>query len=110
MSGQVTMNKNDILLEFHQDDTDLGKDVDVMTEIKFYVPPGSNYHEGEEGTTSVEALHKQIMANAAVSELSVGSGIVSFAEVPIVAPRGKFDFELYGAGCFFSCVVCYTAL
>jgi len=90
------MNKNDILLEFHQDDTDLGKDVDVMTEIKLFVPPGSNYNEGDEESTSVEALHKKILSLSAVNEMSSGSGICSFEEVPIVAPRGKFDFELYG--------------
>ena len=67
-----------------------------MTEIKFYVPPASNYHNGEEGTTSVEALHKQIKAHSSISEVGAGSGIVSFPEVPIVAPRGKFDLELYG--------------
>ena len=57
---QVTVTKNDLLIEFHQDDTDLGKEDDQLTEIKFFVPTNSRYNADNKEISGADALREMV--------------------------------------------------
>lgn len=86
-------NMNEVLLDFHDDDTVADKDEESIVAIKFYAPPAAQYDGAEE--TGAAALHQMVTARASITEIGAGDGIVSFDQVPIVAPRGRFDIELH---------------
>jgi len=116
---KATINKNEVLLEFHQDDTEVGRDDEILVEVKFYAPKGLRpvdadeegvkmlKHTGEEEdgdpeSLGVDHMHEMIKTRANISEIGAGDGVASFDQVPIVAPRGRFDIELHEKSSSFS--------
>jgi structure-specific recognition protein 1 len=96
----VIQGKNEISLEFQEDDTvDPGDD--VLTEMRLYIPPGladasAPAAEGEEpvALSAIEGFQKQIMDRASLGESS-DETIASFDDVLFITPRGRYDVEMY---------------
>ncbi|EIW73062.1 hypothetical protein TREMEDRAFT_14396, partial [Tremella mesenterica DSM 1558] len=108
--------KNEVSLEFappafKKDPKNLSlKPMDEMVEIRFYVPGKSVKPRGsdagsddeseveldEDGNeiTAAQALHSAIAEKADIGEV-VGDSIVSFSDVLILTPRGRYTLDFY---------------
>ncbi|CAE6500275.1 unnamed protein product, partial [Rhizoctonia solani] len=68
---------------------------DELTEIRFYVP---GTHEGEgdedEDVSAAQAFHDMIKEKADIGQV-IGDVLVSFSEVNIQTPRGRYDIDMF---------------
>ncbi|MGH0186958.1 UNVERIFIED_CONTAM: hypothetical protein FKN15_023276 [Acipenser sinensis] len=79
--SQCTPGKNEVALEFHQND-----DAEVsLMEVRFYVPPSST----DEGVDPVEVLSKADVIQA------TGDAVCIFRELQCLTPRGRYDIRIY---------------
>ncbi|KAM4032902.1 FACT complex subunit SSRP1 [Anomaloglossus baeobatrachus] len=83
--SQCTTGKNEVTLEFHQNDD---SDVSLM-EIRFYVPPTQ-----EDGGDPVEAFAKNVLSKADVIQ-ATGDAVCIFRELQCLTPRGRYDIRIY---------------
>ncbi|PSN31544.1 FACT complex subunit Ssrp1 [Blattella germanica] len=84
--SQCTTGKNEVTLEFHQND-----DAPVsLMEMRFHIP--SSELAGD--VDPVEAFHQQVMKQASVINLS-GDAITIFKEIQCLTPRGRYDIKLF---------------
>ncbi|KAL5477341.1 hypothetical protein EMCRGX_G024130 [Ephydatia muelleri] len=82
--SQAIPGKNEITLEFHQnDDTPVS-----LVEMRFHIPN----MEGSEDP--VKEFHKKVIAKADVMQ-ATGDAIVVFPEVPCLTPRGRYGLKAY---------------
>jgi len=82
--SQVNMpSKNEVAMEFHVDDT-AGMNDECLVEMRLAMTD-------EDGVTK---LYNGIKAKADTSAFA-GESIVSFDDVPLLVPRGKYDVDLY---------------
>jgi hypothetical protein len=94
--AQATLaSKNDVAIEFHQDDITAGLEHDFLSEIRFYIPPdktdkkdkeGEGEKNGEPEQSAAERFQKRVLAKADVISYA-GSGIVVFKDLTLVFPR-----------------------
>ncbi|XVF60467.1 hypothetical protein PTKIN_Ptkin08bG0049300 [Pterospermum kingtungense] len=86
--------KNDVMLEFHVDDTTGAKEKDSLTEITFHVPNSNTQFVGDENRPSAQVFREKIMSVA-----DVGAGgeeaVVTFEGIAILTPRGRYNVELH---------------
>ncbi|KAH7336961.1 FACT complex subunit POB3 [Rhizoctonia solani] len=67
---------------------------DELTEIRFYVP-GTHEGEGEdEDVSAAQAFHDLIKEKADIGQVT-GEVLVSFSEVNIQTPRGRYDIDMF---------------
>ncbi|KDN45386.1 hypothetical protein RSAG8_04973, partial [Rhizoctonia solani AG-8 WAC10335] len=68
---------------------------DELTEIRFYVP-GTHEGEGddEEDVSAAQAFHDLIKDKADIGQV-IGDVLVSFSEVNIQTPRGRYDIDMF---------------
>lgn len=91
----ATVNKNEVTLEFHQDeDNDLN-----LVEMRFYVPPLSTVltdggHENGTVEGPADVFHRSVMKYADVIQ-ATGDTIVKFKQVLLQTPRGRYDMDMY---------------
>ncbi|XP_044152805.1 FACT complex subunit SSRP1 isoform X1 [Bufo gargarizans] len=83
--SQCTTGKNEVTLEFHQNDD---SEVSLM-EIRFYVPPTQ-----EDGGDPVEAFAKNVLSKADVIQ-ATGDAVCIFRELQCLTPRGRYDIRIY---------------
>ncbi|XP_036373224.1 FACT complex subunit SSRP1 isoform X3 [Megalops cyprinoides] len=84
--SQCTTGKNEVTLEFHQND-----DAEVsLMEVRFYVPPST----GDEGTDPVEAFAQNVLSKADVIQ-ATGDAVCIFRELQCLTPRGRYDIRIY---------------
>lgn len=84
--SQCTTGKNEVTLEFHQND-----DAPVsLMEMRFHIP--SSELAGD--VDPVEAFHQQVMKQASVISLS-GDAITIFKEIQCLTPRGRYDIKIF---------------
>jgi structure-specific recognition protein 1 len=84
--SQCTAGKNEITMEFHQND-----DAPVsLMEMRFFIP--SNELAGD--VDPVEAFQKQVMKKASVISVS-GDAIAIFREIQCLTPRGRYDIKIF---------------
>ncbi|KAJ3642421.1 hypothetical protein Zmor_025212 [Zophobas morio] len=84
--SQCTAGKNEIAMEFHQND-----DAPVsLMEMRFFIP--SNELAGD--IDPVEAFQKQVMKKASVISVS-GDAIAIFREIQCLTPRGRYDIKIF---------------
>ena len=82
----ATTGKNEVTLEFHQhDDAEI-----ALMEMRFYVPPNN---DGTDADT-VKTFHEKVLAQADVIQ-ATGDAIVTFEEVAILTPRGRYTTKIY---------------
>ncbi|GJQ80343.1 Ssrp [Trypoxylus dichotomus] len=84
--SQCITGKNEITMEFHQND-----DAPVsLMEMRFFIP--SNELAGD--LDPVEAFQKQVMNKASVISVS-GDAIAIFREIQCLTPRGRYDIKIF---------------
>ncbi|KAL5264743.1 hypothetical protein ACHWQZ_G005724 [Mnemiopsis leidyi] len=82
----ATVNKNEVTVEFHQDDdTDMS-----LVEMRFYVPNTTN----DADDIPADNFHKSVMKYADVIK-ATGDVIVKFEQVLLQTPRGRYDVDMY---------------
>ncbi|EHB15889.1 FACT complex subunit SSRP1 [Heterocephalus glaber] len=83
--SQCTTSKNEVTLEFHQNDN---PEVSLV-EMHFYVPPSQ-----EEGVDLVEAFAQNVLSKADAIRATVDA-ICIFQELQCLTPRGRYDIRIY---------------
>ncbi|XP_031415591.1 FACT complex subunit SSRP1 isoform X2 [Clupea harengus] len=84
--SQCTTGKNEVTLEFHQND-----DAEVsLMEVRFYVPPST----GDDGMEPVEAFAQNVLSKADVIQ-ATGDAVCVFKELQCLTPRGRYDIRIY---------------
>ncbi|KAG5863803.1 hypothetical protein JTB14_017774 [Gonioctena quinquepunctata] len=84
--SQCTAGKNEITMEFHQND-----DAPVsLMEMRFFIP--ANELAGD--VDPVEAFQQQVMDKASVISVS-GDSIAIFREIHCLTPRGRYDITIF---------------
>ncbi|KAE8022071.1 hypothetical protein FH972_007905 [Carpinus fangiana] len=86
--------KNDVILEFHVDDTTGANEKDSLMEISFHIPNSNTQFVGDENRPSAQVFRDKIMSMA-----DVGAGgeeaVVTFEGIAILTPRGRYNVELH---------------
>ncbi|XP_057445608.1 FACT complex subunit SSRP1-like [Lotus japonicus] len=86
--------KNDVLLEFHVDDTTGANEKDSLVEISFHIPNSNTQYVGDENHPPAQVFRDKIMSMA-----DVGAGgedaVVTFEGIAILTPRGRYSVELH---------------
>ncbi|XP_014244293.1 FACT complex subunit Ssrp1 isoform X2 [Cimex lectularius] len=85
--SQCTTGKNEVTVEFHQNDE---APVSLM-EIRFHIP--SNEIAGDD---PVDAFHSQVMQKASVISVS-GDAVAIFREIHCLTPRGRYDIKIFSS-------------
>lgn len=84
--SQCTAGKNEITMEFHQND-----DAPVsLMEMRFFIP--ANELAGD--VDPVEAFQQRVMDKASVINVS-GDAIAIFREIHCLTPRGRYDIKIF---------------
>ncbi|XP_053307153.1 FACT complex subunit SSRP1 [Spea bombifrons] len=83
--SQCTPGKNEVTLEFHQNDD---SEVSLM-EIRFYVPPTQ-----DDGGDPVDAFVQNVLSKADVIQ-ATGDAVCIFRELQCLTPRGRYDIRIY---------------
>lgn len=83
--SQCTTGKNEVTVEFHQNDE---APVSLM-EIRFHIPTSELA-----GDDPVDAFHSQVMQKASVISVS-GDAIAIFREIQCLTPRGRYDIKVF---------------
>ncbi|XP_057670954.1 FACT complex subunit Ssrp1 [Diorhabda carinulata] len=84
--SQCTGGKNEITMEFHQND-----DAPVsLMEMRFFIPAT----EMAGDVDPVEAFQQQVMNKASVINIS-GDAIAIFREIHCLTPRGRYDIKIF---------------
>ncbi|XP_014232855.1 FACT complex subunit Ssrp1 [Trichogramma pretiosum] len=85
--SQCTTGKNEVTLEFHQND-----DAPVsLMEMRFHIPVSDNSEKDP-----VEEFHKEVMEKASVISVS-GDAIAIFREIQCLTPRGRYDIKIFNS-------------
>lgn len=107
ISQSVIQGKNEVSLEFHQDDT-VQADEDCLVEMRLYVPPTFKVGDEDEDVevevgdseeskpavkSAVEKFQGEILERAQLGEND--ESIASFENVLFITPRGRYDLEMY---------------
>ncbi|KAL7603034.1 FACT complex subunit SSRP1 isoform X1 [Lactuca sativa] len=86
--------KNDVILEFHVDDTTGANEKDSLMEISFHIPTNNTQFVGDENRPPAQVFREKIMSMA-----DVGAGgeeaVVTFEGIAILTPRGRYNVELH---------------
>ncbi|KAE8752921.1 hypothetical protein FOCC_FOCC000266 [Frankliniella occidentalis] len=84
--SQCTPGKNEVTIEYHQND-----DAPVnLVEMRFHIPSS----EIAGGDDPVDSFHQQVMKNASVINVS-GDAIAIFREIQCLTPRGRYDIKVF---------------
>lgn len=86
--------KNDVMLEFHVDDTTGANEKDSLMEVSFHIPNSNTQFVGDEARPPAQVFREKIMSMA-----DVGAGgedaVVTFDGIAILTPRGRYNVELH---------------
>ncbi|KAK4834438.1 hypothetical protein QYF36_022701 [Acer negundo] len=86
--------KNDVILEFHVDDTTGANEKDSLMEISFHIPNSNTQFVGDENHPPAQVFRDKILSMA-----DVGAGgedaVVTFEGIAILTPRGRYSVELH---------------
>jgi len=100
VSQVATQGKNEVQLEFNQDDTMGANDKDSLVEISFFIPPTSAKYPGDEENPSSKVFLEALQEKVEVGDGgAAGEAVCTFDEVGIITPRGRFDVE-----CHYTCL------
>ncbi|KAK3011056.1 hypothetical protein RJ639_012466 [Escallonia herrerae] len=86
--------KNDVLLEFHVDDTAGANEKDSLMEISFHIPNSNTQFVGDENRPSAQVFRDKIMSMADVGS-GVEEAVVTYEGIHILTPRGRYSVELH---------------
>lgn len=85
--------KNEVELQFHEDDTVAG-DEETLVEMRLYLPPG----DGAEELITAEIFRDEVLQRANIRSVT-GKSIVDLDESmgTFLTPRGRYGVEIYGS-------------
>ncbi|OMO79208.1 Structure-specific recognition protein [Corchorus capsularis] len=86
--------KNDVILEFHVDDTTGANEKDSLMEISFHIPNTNTQFVGDENRPPAQVFREKIMSVADVGA-GVEEAVVTFEGIAILTPRGRYSVELH---------------
>lgn len=95
--ASASVQKNEVMLEFHLDDT-MAAQKDSLVEMSFYVPPTSEQWGGGDPEDPEESAANKLKAavlERAETGPGTGDAIAEFDNVTLVMPRGKVSIELH---------------
>ncbi|KAM7267672.1 hypothetical protein ACFE04_009838 [Oxalis oulophora] len=86
--------KNDVILEFHVDDTAGANEKDSLMELSFHIPNSNTQFVGDENRPSAQVFREKIMS---LADVGVGGeeAVVTFDGIAILTPRGRYSVELH---------------
>lgn len=94
VSQTQVQGKNDVLLEFHVDDTAGANEKDCLMEMSFHVPTTNTTYVGDDNNPPAQVFCDKILAMADVGS-SATEAVALFKEVAILTPRGRYSVELH---------------
>uniref|UniRef100_A0A061RKA5 FACT complex subunit SSRP1 n=1 Tax=Tetraselmis sp. GSL018 TaxID=582737 RepID=A0A061RKA5_9CHLO len=94
--AQLASNKNDVQLEFQTDDTS-GKGIDSLCEMSVYVPPTHEEFATDEETPAPKNFLDTVLRKSNAGAVTSADAIITFHEIAVLAPRGRFDFEMHAS-------------
>eukprot|EP01126_Amoeba_proteus_P058832 TRINITY_DN7641_c0_g1_i1.p1 TRINITY_DN7641_c0_g1~~TRINITY_DN7641_c0_g1_i1.p1 ORF type:complete len:573 (-),score=136.58 TRINITY_DN7641_c0_g1_i1:221-1939(-) len=84
---------NEVLLKFHQDDT--SADVaESLVEMRWHFPVSSEGGEEKEANSKATRFMEEVLKGIDRT-LASGKGILTFEQVPVLVPRGRYDIEMF---------------
>ncbi|KAJ7554225.1 hypothetical protein O6H91_06G131900 [Diphasiastrum complanatum] len=86
--------KNEVVVEFHVDDTTSANEKDTLMEISFHIPSTNATFVGDDERPSAQIFREKILSMADVGP-SGAEAIALFEEVHILTPRGRYNVELH---------------
>eukprot|EP00270_Netrium_digitus_P014912 TRINITY_DN5150_c0_g1_i6.p1 TRINITY_DN5150_c0_g1~~TRINITY_DN5150_c0_g1_i6.p1 ORF type:complete len:701 (+),score=261.43 TRINITY_DN5150_c0_g1_i6:184-2286(+) len=86
--------KNDVMLEFHVDDTAGANEKDTLMEMSFHIPNTNTTYIGDDEKPSAQVFQEMILAHADVGP-SGDESVVEFEGIHVLTPRGRFKLELH---------------
>ncbi|KFK33752.1 hypothetical protein AALP_AA5G055500 [Arabis alpina] len=86
--------KNDVILQFHVDDTAGANEKDSLMEISFHIPNSNTQFVGDEERPPAQVFRDKIMSMADVGT-GVEEAVATFEGVAILTPRGRYSVELH---------------
>ncbi|CAI9109632.1 OLC1v1009491C1 [Oldenlandia corymbosa var. corymbosa] len=86
--------KNDVMLEFHVDDTTGANEKDSLMEISFHIPNSNTQFVGDENRPPAQVFCDEIMKNTDGVPGGEAS-VVTFEGITILTPRGRYNVELH---------------
>ncbi|KAJ9152545.1 hypothetical protein P3X46_026103 [Hevea brasiliensis] len=86
--------KNDVILEFHVDDTTGANEKDSLMEISFHIPGNNTQYVGDENRPPAQVFREKILSMADVDP-GGEEAVVTFDGVAILTPRGRYNVELH---------------
>eukprot|EP00262_Sarcandra_glabra_P010978 TRINITY_DN26688_c0_g1_i1.p1 TRINITY_DN26688_c0_g1~~TRINITY_DN26688_c0_g1_i1.p1 ORF type:complete len:646 (-),score=160.90 TRINITY_DN26688_c0_g1_i1:244-2181(-) len=86
--------KNEVVLEFHLDDTTGANEKDSLMELSFHIPNASTQFVGDEARPPAQVFRDKIMSMADVGP-SGEEAVVTFEGIAILTPRGRYSVELH---------------
>lgn len=87
--------RNDVVLEFHVDDTTGANEKDSLIELSFHIPNTNTTFTGDESRPPAQILRDKIMQMADVGVGPSGESVVVFEDVAVLTPRGRYTVELH---------------
>ncbi|KAK1298695.1 FACT complex subunit SSRP1 [Acorus calamus] len=86
--------KNDVVLQFHVDDTTGANEKDSLMELTFHIPNSNTQFVGDESRPPAQVFHDKIVTMTDVG--STGEEpVVTFEGIAILTPRGRYSVELH---------------
>ncbi|CAN1791274.1 FACT complex subunit SSRP1, partial [Linum perenne] len=86
--------KNDVVLEFHVDDTTGANEKDSLMELSFHIPSSNTQYSGDENRPPAQVFREKIMS-LTDGGTGVEEAVVTFESVGILTPRGRYNVELH---------------
>eukprot|EP00741_Cyanophora_paradoxa_P002467 tig00000076_g2391.t1 len=86
--SRMGQQRDEVMLEFHMDDTQIGREDESLAEMRLYMP--SNI----EGQMDAEAFFKAVQEKADIG-VDTGDGICRFDDVGMLTPRGRYELEMF---------------
>jgi structure-specific recognition protein 1 len=104
IAGKTEVSLEFTLLDNNNKESKKGKGVDELCEMRFYIPgthtkegseeKGSDAEDDETEVSAAQAFHDLIREKAEIGQVA-GETIVSFDEVLVTTPRGRYDIDMF---------------
>lgn len=95
--SQAQQSKDELILEFHVDDTAADPREDTLLGMSFQVPAGNQEYaeDGEDNTAKV--LLDRVLQHTDTGAATSDDAVAIFDDVAVLAPRGRFEVEMHMA-------------
>lgn len=93
--SSAQQSKDELMLEFHVDDTAVADKEDTLVEMAFHVPGTNADFEIPEGETPVKVLLDNLLQHTDAGASTSDEAVCHFEDVAILAPRGRFNVEMH---------------